>query len=230
MTNTFYQMVKLKSFFKKLFFGECLLEKINSPVNGEIEIYDGWFGRSMRVGGMTQSGELVEKLWSCALCEIQNTKHKTQNTLILGLGCGDAAKLISQKWPEAHITGVEIDPMVVEVGKRYFELSKIKNLEIVVGDAIEYVENPNHQPPITKYNLVLVDLYLGREYPKEAESEDFINGVKNVLVDGGIAIFNRLSYGDLENEAVTFSEKLRNFFPKVWTKKAITNLLIFCGL
>jgi len=38
-----------------------------------------------------------------------------------------AAKIISEKFPNAKITGIEIDPMMVEIGKKYFGLEKIFN-------------------------------------------------------------------------------------------------------
>ena len=239
----------IKLFLEKIFLGEALIEKIDSGFNGEINVYDSWFGKSMRIGRITQSGELVNHLWKVGINEIHNSKFQNHKSLILGLGAGNAARLISKRWPEAKIIGVEIDPKVVEVGKKYFGLDKIKNLEIVVGDAFDYVENPdpqspvtnhqslvtshqspitNRQSPVTKYDLILVDLYQGKEYPKRAEEDAFINALKEILAKDGVVIFNRLSYQEYAKPANEFAKKLSDFFPNVWTKKAATNLLIFC--
>ena len=235
--------MSLKSFLTKFFKGYEVLETVNSPINGEISVVEEFVGhREIKIGGITQSGWLVRKLWKVGITAIKSKQLTLNNCLILGLGGGDAAKIINKKWPKARITGVEIDLKVVEVGKKYFGLDKIKNLEIVVGDAIDNVENPDpqspvtshqspvasRQSPITKYDLVLVDLYQGKEYPKRAEEDAFINALKEILAKDGVVIFNRLSYQEYAKPASEFVKKLSEFFPHVWTKKAATNLLIFC--
>ena len=233
--------MSLKSFLAKLFKGYEVLETVNSPINGEIIIIDNLFGKKeMRIGGVVQSGGLVKKLWGEIFNQFLNRKNF--RCLILGLGCGSAAKLISERFPNAEIVGVEIDPKVVEVGKKYFGLNSLKILEVVIGDAVELVQSsktllrgiPSEykvQSSIqnSKFNLVLVDLYLGKEFSKEAESEEFIRGVRNLLSDSGMAIFNRLSYQEYAKPANEFAKRLSDFFPRVWTKKAATNLLIFCS-
>jgi spermidine synthase len=229
--------MKLKSFFKKIFTLGEVLEKTDSPINGEIKVVDDLFGdRSMIIGGVSQSGYLVTKLWNIAIKKIQNSKLKVKNCLILGLGCGNAAKIVADKFPGCEIVGIEIDPKVVEIGKKYFGLDEIKNLKIIVADAFKYVENSNHkapttnrQSPVTKYDLILVDLYLGQQYPKEAESEEFIKGIKEILNNDGIVIFNRLFFGKYNQPAGNFSDKMKLHFYRVFTKKAITNLLIFAS-
>lgn len=221
--------MKPKSFFEKLFLGETLIEKINSPINCEIKVYEGWFGRSIRIGGVTQSGGLVEKLWKATLSTIPSSKFQVSSCLILGLGCGTTARLISEKFPQARIVGVEIDPEVVNLGKKYFGLWKISNLEIFVADAIKFVD-PKYKIHNTKYNLILVDLYLGRDFPKEAESKEFLRGLKNILNKDGLVIINRLYYTPLfKKEAEVFLKKVKEIFFKVETKKAVTNLLIFAN-
>lgn len=219
----------LKSFLKRLILIEEKIEVLGSPVNGEISVYEDLFGKkTVRIDKVSQSGELVDKIWNRALREIHNSKFIIRNSLILGLGCGGCAKLVSKKWPEAKIIGVEIDPVVVEIGKKYFDMGKISNLKIVIGDAIKLI-NTKHLILKTKYNLILVDLYLGQEFPKEAESKEFLNGVKKLLDKGGVAIFNRLSYGQYQKPAIEFAEKLKQYFTKIHTEEVITNLLIFCS-
>lgn len=240
--------MNLKSFFKKLFFGYEVLEKIDSPVNGEITVMEDLFGgKEMRVGGATQSGGLVERLWKTIFnlkfetClpagkvfnHLQCKQFSKSNVLILGLGCGTVARLISEKFPKAKITGIEIDPVVVEMGKKYFGLGEINNLEVVVADALKLRSEGGkwemcREVRSEKWDLILIDLYVGKGYPKEAESKEFITGVGNLLSEGGMAIFNRLSYGEYDQPANEFSEKLRQYFSKVFTKRAVTNLLIFC--
>jgi len=234
--------MNLKSFLKRLIWGYEVLEKIDSPINGEITVVKDLFGhREMIVGGVCQSGGLVEKVWEVGIGAIRNTpackrlamsgrQYAKRNILILGLGGGNAAKLVSRGWPEAKIVGVEIDPKVVEVGERYFQLDQIPNLRVIVGDAVEAISNLQLAIRDGKFNLIVVDLYLGQEFPKEAENRDFLEGLKKILSTNGLVIFNRLYYSKRQKElANNFLEKIKEFFPTVTTKKAVTNLLIFAS-
>jgi len=227
--------MKLKSFFIRFIYGGEVLAKTNSPINGEIVVMEDLFGkREMKIGKVTQSGGLVKRLWR----EIFNFKFLILNQflnsnfkcLILGLGCGNAAKIVSERFPDCKITGVEIDPKVIEIGKKYFGLNEIPNLEIVVTDAIEEITHPKYLIHNTKYNLILVDLYLGTQFPKEAESDEFLTNLKKILSDEGQIILNRLYYNQkLKAEADSFLQKIKGYFLKVKTRKAITNLLIFAS-
>lgn len=220
-TQGFYHFMKLKSFLKRLIIIEEVVEKFNSPINGEILIYEDLFGKhSMRIGGVSQSGGIVDQIWRRAIYELQSFKaSEFQRVLILGLGCGGSAKLVNKKWPEAKITGIEIDPKVVEVGKKYFGLGEIKNLTIKISDAFDSCRKlsaVSHKP---KFDLILIDLYLGKDFPKQAESEEFINNIKKLLSDKGIVVFNRFYWGQYRKQARDFEEKLKKYFSKSLDKK-----------
>lgn len=240
----------MKSFFKKLFSSGEVLEIMNSPVNGQIKVIEDFGGRSMIIGGVSQSGYLVEKLWKKAFSGISNFKFQSidklridpeqdrmdqiSNCLVLGLGCGNAARIVSERFSGCKIVGVEIDPTVIEIGKKYFYLNKISNLKIVIGDAF-VLEGGGEKCEVSrevgsgKWDLVFVDLYQGQEFPKEAEGQQFINGIKKILSNDGLVIFNRLSYGKYKKDAESFANELKKYFSFVQTKKAVTNLLIFCS-
>lgn len=215
--------MKLKSFLKRLILAEEKIDRVFSPINGEILVYEDLFGkRSMRIGKVSQSGGLVVEIWEKAVNEIYNLQFKIYNCLVLGLGCGNAARLVSQKWPGAKITGIEIDPVVIEVGKKYFGMDKISNLIVIIGDALKL------RSVSEKWDLVLVDLYLGQNFPKEAESGEFIEGIKKILNKDGVVIFNRFNWGKYKKQAQKFKKELEKYFPQVRTKKIVSNMLIFC--
>ncbi len=214
--------MKLKSFLKRLLVVEEVIVKINSPINGEILIFEDSFGRkSMRIGKVSQSGGLVINIWQNAIKQISKLPLKPKNCLLLGLGAGGFAKLVAEKWPGIKITGVEIDPLVIEVGKKYFKLDQIPNLIIEVMDVFKKKFAIN-------YDLILVDLYLGQSFPPQAQSPQFIAKIKQSLTDQGVVVFNRFNWGKYKIQAKDFQQSLTNYFPKVWSKKTVSNLLIFC--
>lgn len=127
----------------------------DSKFNGQIKLTKNWRGQySVWVGGFEQSGPVyVEKIWRDGLKRVPFVPKKV---LILGLGCGTLVKLISKKWPRAKITGVEIDPVMINLGKKYFRLGEFPNLKIILSDAREF-------KPTRPFDLVLSDTYIGNK-------------------------------------------------------------------
>jgi spermidine synthase len=211
--------------FKKITAGNVIFET-TSPINGKIQVIEDLFEKRLVVGGLTQSGGQVERFWRKALSIINHQSSIISDVLILGLGAGTLAKLISQKWPKATITGVEIDPKIVEVGKKCFNLDKIPNLKIVISDAAEFI---TYQLQASSYQLIFVDLYLGDQFPLQCETEEFLKNLKNLLAPNGLAAFNRLFYKDHKKRTGLFLNKLREIFKTVHPKKISGNLLILAS-
>jgi spermidine synthase len=202
-----------------------ILEKTNSPINGEITIYSIFGSPRMSIGGLLQSGGVVADIWKKAIKRISSIQCQVSSVLILGLGCGTAAKLFSEKWPQAKIVGVEIDPTVIRLGKKYFGLDKIPNLEIVRRDAINYVSKCQVSGIKEKFNLILVDLYLGEKVPQKAESLTFL---RNLLSSKSFVVFNRLFWDEHKKRAELFVKKIEKIFSRVELVRTVANLLVFC--
>lgn len=221
--------------FSDLLTGISVLEEIESPINGKIAVVKGIaYGIYIQVEGLTQSGGILKSVWRKPLKKLHQSPFTNHRTLILGLGGGTVAGLVREYWPEAKITGVDLDPVMVELGKKYLGLDKY-NVNVVIGDASEYIGNReqdtrdknkktgnkgwgisnNKKRREEKYDLILVDIYVGREYPKKFEEEKFIHLVSSLLAREGTAIFNRLYYGEKRSEAVKFGKKLEKIFSKV---------------
>lgn len=196
--------------------GTKILEERKSEFNSNIKVVRSLgFGTYIQVNNLTQSGGVVEEIWRSTLKNLRT--KETKNCLILGLGGGTVAKLIKKYWPNAKITGVEIDPVMVELGNRYLGLGDSK-AEIIIGDAFTY---PLYA---VRYDLVIVDLYIGDEFPKKFEKEEFLK----LLTKNKLIIFNRLYFGEKRKEAVKFGNKLEKIFKKVEWFYPQANLMFFC--
>jgi spermidine synthase len=205
--------------------GVKILEEKTSPINGKISVIKSLgLGTYIQVANLTQSGGVVYEVWRNTLKEIKNLKLIIKNCLILGLGGGSAATLVQKYWPEAKITGVDIDPVMVEMGKKYLGL---KGVETIIDDAENYLKKINSQG--IKYDLILVDLYVGDQVPKQFETNNYIHLVRSGLASGGVAVFNRLYFGEKRRQAVKFGEKLDNLFPKVMRFFPEANLMFICS-
>ena len=203
-----------------------LLEKLESPFNGKIEVVRMLgFGTILRAANLTQSGGIIYDLWKHTFKRVHGKKTEVQNVLILGLGGGTLVKVIHKFWHEAKVTGVDIDPLMVEMGKKHLGL-KEDEVEIVVEDATVFCKRQIKQK--MQYDLICIDMYNGDVFPPQFEELEFIKMVKKLLAPDGIAIFNRLYYGEKRKLSVKFSKKLSEVFS---TNEAVypeANVMFVC--
>ena len=204
--------------------GTKVIEEVRSALNGKIEVVRSvGFGTYIKVEGLTQSGGVVYEVWQSTLKKVKGKKLDIQRSLILGLGGGSAAKLVKKYWREAKITGVDIDPVMVRLGEKYLDL---KDVEIRVEDAEKFIGR--EVAAGTKYDLILIDMYIGDTVPEKFQSDKFIKTIHTMLGQGGVAIFNRLYFGEKRSEAVKFGNKLEKAFLNVEYVYPEANLMFVC--
>ncbi|MFC1727310.1 spermidine synthase [Patescibacteria group bacterium] len=182
--------------------------KTTSKISGLIEVNELLWSRTLSVQNMIQSGGLIEAIWKKPIRKIKNQKSKIKDVLILGLGGGTVVHLINRYWPQALITGIELDPEIIKVGKEYFGLGKMDQLKIIVSDAFSYLEQHHGEK---EYDLIVVDLYLGKKFPQEAAGEKFMKTIKRLLVKNGVVIFNRLRIDPQEEFIKNLNKVYRDY-------------------
>ncbi len=200
------------------------IEEINSPLNGKIKIVKFWNNYSIHVAGLSQSGSLVKNLWESGLKELQTTNYPLRTCLVLGVGGGTIIQLINKYYPHAKITGIEIDPLMTKLGQKYFNLDNAKNVNIIISDVINWVKKNNTK----KFDLILIDLYIGKNIPPQLTHKSFIKDLKNILNTNGVVIINRLRNKDNKLEIEEYIKKLKQEFSTVLVQTPIINHLIFC--
>jgi spermidine synthase len=209
--------------------GEKVIEKTRSQLNGEIIISEFFGQKRIICQGLLQSGSIIHGIWNKALKKVKNTNLPVGKILILGLGGGTAAQIASEFWPTAQITGVEIDPVIIRLAKKHFQIDQIPNLKIIQANAITYLIN--HQSSIInhQFNLILVDMYLGDCLPPKSEGPQFLNALKKNLSQNGIVIFNRLFWREHKGKARKFTQKIEKIFSQIELIRTPSNLLILAS-
>lgn len=204
------------------FLANKILEEVESPVNGKISVVRSLgFGTYMQVENLTQSGGVVNEVWRDTLREIKLRKANVKNCLILGLGGGSGAMKVKDLWPGASVTGVDVDPVMVALGRKYLGLNGVNAVIENAGDFTLKAFRSSQ-----KYDLILIDTYIGSHYPKEFERDDFLIRIKGLLAEGGLAVFNRLYYPEKRREATKFGDKLEKVFAKVVRFSPEANLML----
>lgn len=211
----------------KYFFRYYTIKEGRSPVNGLYKVIM-WLNRPrLIIGGMIQSGPAIRQIWHKAIHELKNKNVKVNRALIIGLGCGDVAFEIQRHYPKAKIVGVEIDPHVVEMARCYFDLATVKNLNISVAEGSGYVAKLARAKHQEKFDLIIVDAYLGNAMPRQFRNKTFFKQISKILAHDGVIIYNHLFYDQFKKQAEMFIKELETQFGRITLMRAGENLLIF---
>jgi len=193
-------------------FWEKILYKGESPLGGEIKVVEGYGFRRLIIDGFTQSrtlnsnGRTDQHYWDKMIpADLQ--LGLDSRVLLLGLGAGTIAKIITKKFGPVAIDGVEIDPLVIELAKKYFDLRE-SNINIQVTDAKDFVKNLRY-----KYDLICMDVFKGGGIPKEIETKGFFERVKALLKEDGVLTINKIFSG--KEELDSFESFIEGIFPVV---------------
>ena len=196
---------------------------VNSDFNGTIYVKEVFGRRYIEVGGLMQSGRILEKLFRAAINKI-NAFRKTEikKILLLGVGGGTIIRLLKASFPEATLVGVDIDASIVEVGEKYLGLTLDKTIDLRIGDVFDPKLDLGKD-----YDLIMVDLFQGYTVPNQINSPIFLKKLQSLLVPLGIVVFNRLYFQKYKLEADLFIDNVRKIFHHVTSHKHYFNILIF---
>jgi spermidine synthase len=115
----------------------------------------------------------------------QVTEPAPKDVAILGLAGGTAARQYTAAFGSGvNITGVEIDPEILNVARTYFHLDE-PNVHPVVDDARYWLDTHAGQ-----YDVVMVDAYRQPYIPFHLTTREFFTEVRGHLRPGGVAVVN----------------------------------------
>lgn len=171
------------------------------------------------VDGLIESGEVMTRVWRKGIKSLLPKSFSPKKVLLLGLAGGCNAHLINRFYPKASITAVEIDPFMVTLGNKYFNLKKVKNLKIIIADALDFANNLGKTD---QYDLVLVDCFVGQEIPQKLEDPQFLDKLKK---HSRFVLINRLWYQKEKAITSNFFRKISPYFFFVKTH-TISNVVI----
>jgi spermidine synthase len=139
---------------------------------------------------------------------------KQERVLIVGLGGGAMIHFCQRYDPELRVDAVEIDPAVVKIAEKYFKTRSTKNVNIVTGDGLSYLEKTK-----TQYDVIYMDAFLKPSpatdptgAPRRMKTIQFYKNVQQKLKPEGLVVFNLNTSAALEEDLRT----IRGAFPQVY--------------
>lgn len=143
--------------------------------------------------------------------------------LFLGVAGGTALKQLVTVYPDVEITGVDLDPAVLDVAKTYFGLADEKRVRLVADDARWYLASSDET-----YDIIGLDLYVTGQVPFFTTTREFFELVGARLGEDGLMMMNVLVLSDRRRDELLgpFIRTVRTVFPSVFMTGSGNYILI----
>lgn len=106
--------------------------------------------------------------------------------VFLGAGAFGMPEELSTRFPNAEVGVVEIDPEVIEVGRKFFRLDQFPRVHAVAADARRFLRTSPE-----RFDLVFGDAYNGVQFvPPHLVTREFFSEVRERLKPEGIFVMN----------------------------------------
>jgi spermidine synthase len=106
--------------------------------------------------------------------------------VFIGAGAFGMPEKLSQRFPQAAVDVVEIDPEVVEVGRRFFRLDEFPRVRAHATDGRMFLQAAD-----AHYDLIFGDAYNGMQYiPAHLVTAEFFSLVRQRLNPEGVYVMN----------------------------------------
>lgn len=197
-----------------------------SLFNPDIRVTQEWGGNKLLVNGSRQSGSYIRMLWEKTFRKFRTGElTDIKSILVLGVGGGTAIELLVKRFPGASITSVDIDPTIIDIAKKYFRIDKLPNIQLVCADAKNFVEKCEKKGK--KFDLVIVDLFIGREIPGFVSSDRFLQRLARINRPGGSVIINFLRENEYQSKSDDLFSRLKGVFSKIEDFEIANNRFFF---
>ena len=158
-------------------------------------------------------------------------KPDAARTLAIGLGGATVIKRMWRDYPSMSIDAVELDPMVVEVAFRFFELPEDERIRVFTDDGRRFLDTATET-----YDIVLVDAFDEDRVPRPLTTEEFMRALRDRLNADGVVAYNFLGEhaGERSKPFRSLYRTMRNVWRNVWVfvvndgvDSEGTNLMLF---
>ena len=115
--------------------------------------------------------------------------HDIKRVLMVGLGGGSTPRAYQHYYTNVMVDVVEIDPVVVEVAKKYFTVAESPTIKIHIADGRVFLHQSTNI-----YDVILMDAYsttrYGSSLPRQLTTKEFFTLASQHLSTNGIFAYN----------------------------------------
>jgi len=184
-------------------------------LNEGVAVHSVWRPDSVLTGGV----------WDAFLALPPLLGRPLERVAILGNAAGTTARALGVYYPEAEVDGVELDPAVSDVGRRWFGMEDNPRLAVHDADARPFLRSTEE-----RYDLIVVDAYHQPYVPFYLATREFFELVRARLAPGGIVALNVAKVPDDERLVRAIGRTLATELPQVLEWPALRFNTIVLGL
>ncbi len=148
--------------------------------------------------------------------------HNIKRVLMEGLGGGSTPRAYQHYYTNVMVDVVEIDPVVVEVAKKYFTVTETPKLVIHTNDGRVFLRQTTNI-----YDVILMDAYsttrYGSSLPRQLVTKEFFTLASQHLSTNGVLAYNVI--GQIRGFRATLIgamyRTLSEVFPRVYMFPAV---------
>jgi predicted membrane-bound spermidine synthase len=134
-----------------------------------------------------------------------------RKVLVLGMGGGTTVQAYRRLYPGAHVTAVEIDPLVVRVAHEFLGLERGPDVDVHVEDARPFLKRGSEA-----FDVVEVDVFAGGPYaPFYCLTAEFFDAARARLAPSGLLSLNVYAPDGDRTLAEAVVATLQTAFPTV---------------
>jgi hypothetical protein len=132
----------------------------------------------------------------------------------MGLGGGTITKRYWRDYPQLSVDTVEIDPAVVNVARKYFDVTEDDRSRIFTEDARRFIQRTDGT-----YDIVIIDAYYSDSLPFHLTTDEFFREVKERLAPDGVVAYNTIGSvaGERSKLFRSMHRTVGNVFSSVWS-------------
>jgi spermidine synthase len=184
-------------------------------LNEGVAVHSVWRPDSVLTGGV----------WDTFLALPPLLGRPLERVAILGNAGGTTARALGVYYPDADVDGVELDPAVSRVGRRYFGMGENPRLTVHDADARPFLRSTDEP-----YDLIVVDAYRQPYVPFYLATREFFRLVRDHLRPGGVVALNVAAVPDDKRLVDAVGGTLAADFPQVLQWPALRFNTIVLGL
>lgn len=135
-------------------------------------------------------------------------RDQQQDVLIVGLGGGGMVHFLRRIDPNVRIEAVEIDPEVVRLADKYFNVRSEGNVKVATADGFKFIADAKKP-----YDVIYMDAFLkpsadtdGTGAPLALRTRQFYEQMQSKLKPGGSVVFNLNPHPQLADDVKAIAE------------------------
>jgi len=191
------------------------IEKSSSVQNAYLEVVWSRGRKMLNTKNANYSFGNGYKVFELAFDNLGDRLNHLNKVLVLGFGCGSVLELLTHKYKlDCELVGVEYDAEIIRLFRTHFNEYSTDKLQIVLDDALHYLENSNES-----YDLIIIDLFDDLRTAPIVFDPHFNEELIKHCKDGSTLIYNTVKNSLDSNQYTELLIQLSRHFKEVSTQE-----------